>query len=152
MEGKYTKAGTIIGLVSLLITIIITIISFTTKLSHNLAGEWLMTSRVEKAGLKAYLGSEIQWKMFIDENQNIVKGTAEKIKVNGQELDYNQRTSLEFEGFIDGKTLVINYVEDGKIRKTSGIIKVRFNEKRFSGEFSQTAPSAEGSIIGIKIK
>lgn len=148
MEGRYTKAGTIIGLLGLLVALW----SLIPKSTNNLAGEWLMTSKVNEADLSAYVGAEIQWRMFITENQNTVKGTAEKAKINGKELDYKQRTSLEFEGVVDGKTLVINYVENGKIRKTSGIIKVKFDDKRFFGEFSQTASSAKGSVVGEKIK
>lgn len=148
MEGKYTKAGTIIGLVGLLIALW----SLVPKSSNNIAGEWLMTSKVDAADLSAYVGAEIQWKMFITENQNTVKGTAEKVKINGEELDYKQRTSLEFEGVVDGNNLVINYIENGKARKTSGIIKVKLEDERFYGNFSQTASSAKGSITAEKIK
>lgn len=148
MEGRYTKAGTIIGLLGLLLALW----SLIPKSTNNLAGEWLMTSKVNEADLSAYIGTEIQWRMFITENQNTIKGTAEKVKINGKELDYKQRTSLEFEGVVEGKTLIINYVENGRVRKTSGIIKVQFDEGKFSGVFSQTASNAKGSINGEKIK
>ena len=36
MEGKYTKAGTIIGGIGLIITIVVTIISFVPKTSNDL--------------------------------------------------------------------------------------------------------------------
>ena len=148
MEGKYTKAGTIIGLLGLLIALW----SLMPKSSNNLAGEWLMTSKVNEADLSAYVGAEIQWRLFIVENQNTVKGTAEKVKINGKELDYRQRTSLEFEGVVDGKTLIVNYIENGKIRVTRGVIKVIIEKDKFFGKFSQTASNAKGSIIAEKIK
>lgn len=152
MEGKYTKAGTIFGLIGLLITIIVTTISFMSKSSNNLTGEWLMTSKIIKADLKAYIGAEVQWKMFITESNNKIQGTAEKIKINGVDVDYNQRTSLELDGIIEGNKLIINFVENGKVRKTSGILKSIFQEDSFSGNFSHTASSTEGTITGKKIE
>ena len=89
MEGKYTKAGTIIGLIGLLITIIVTTISFMSKSSNNLTGEWLMTSKITKADLKAYIGAEVQWKMFVTESDNKMQGTAEKIKIYCVDVDYD---------------------------------------------------------------
>lgn len=148
MEGKYTKAGTIIGLIGL----IITVISFMPKSSNNLAGEWLMTSKVTKADMKAYIGAEVQWKMFITESDNKIQGTAEKIKINGVDLDYNERTSLELNGTIEKNKLIINYTENGKVRKTSGIINSTFFKNKFSGKFSQTASSTQGTIAGNKIE
>ena len=147
MEGKYTKAGTIIALISL----IIAAISFVPKSSNNLTGEWLMTSKITKADMKAYIGAEVQWKMYITESDNKIQGTAEKIKINGIDVDYNQRTSLEFNGVIEKNKLTINYVENGKVRKTSGIIKSIFQDDSFFGNFSQTASSTNGTIIGCKI-
>lgn len=152
MEGKYTKAGTIIGSIGLLITIVVTVISFIPKSSNNLAGEWLMTSKVFHADMKAYIGAEVQWKMFITESDNKIQGTAEKIKINGVDVDYNQRTSMEFNGVIEENKLIINFVENGKMRKTSGIIIARFKEDTFSGSFSHTASNTKGEIYSVKIE
>lgn len=152
MEGKYTRAGTIIGLIGLLITIVVTVISFIPKSSNNLAGEWLMTSKVTHADMKAYIGAEVQWKMFITESDNKIQGTAEKIKINGVDLDYNQRTSMEFNGVIEDDNLILNFVENGKVRKTSGIIIASFQEDTFSGSFSHTASNTKGEIYSVKIE
>lgn len=151
MEGKYTKAGTIISLLGLLITIVVTVISFIPTTSNNLAGEWLMISKVEKADLKTYIGAEIQWRMFMTECEGKISGTAEKVKINGVNVDYNQRTLMEFEGVIEKNKLFINYVENGKKRKTNGIITVVFENDKFSGDFSQTASSAKGIVKGVKV-
>ena len=111
-----------------------------------------MTSTIEKADLKDYIGAEVEWKMYITECDNKIKGSAEKIKINGEDLDYSQRTSLEFEGIIeDNNKLVVNYIENGKRRKTNGIIKATFSKDNFEGVFSQTASSANGKIKAEKI-
>lgn len=134
-----------------LIAIITFILFFFPKSSNDLAGEWLMTSKITKADMKVYIGAEVKWKMFITECDNKIKGTAEKIKINNIDLEYNQRTSLEFDGVIEKNKLFINYIENGKSRKTSGIIKVTFQKDKFSGKFSQTASSANGTIEGLKL-
>lgn len=121
------------------------------KSSNNLAGEWLMISRITNADMKSYIGAEVQWKMFITECDNKIKGTAEKIKINDIDLEYNQRTSLEFDGVIEKEKLFINYIENGKSRKTSGIMEVVFQNDKFSGKFSQTASSAIGTVEGTKL-
>lgn len=151
MEGKYTKAGTIIGGISLIVAILAIVLA-KPKTSNDLSGEWLMTSTIEKADLKDYVGAEVEWKMYITESDNKIKGTAEKIKINGEPLDYSQRTSLNFDGIIENDNkLIINYIENGKLRKTSGLIKAIFSNDNFEGEFSQTASSANGKIKAKKI-
>ena len=152
MKKKFNKLNIILGFLASLIAVITFIIMFIPKSSNQLTGEWLMTSTIEEADLKAYIGSQVQWKMFMTECDNKIQGTAEKIKINGVDLDYNQRTSLEFDGIIEDDKLFINYFENGKSRKTSGIINVTFIDEQFSGTFSQTASSAKGRINGIKIK
>lgn len=100
MKKKFNKLNIILGFLASLIAVITFIIMFIPKSSNQLTGEWLMTSTIEEADLKAYIGSEAQWKMFMTECDNKIQGTAEKIKNNGVDLDYNQRTSLEFDGIM----------------------------------------------------
>lgn len=152
MKKTFNKFNILIGFIASVVTVIGFIMIYIPKSSSDLTGEWLMTSKIEKSDYKAYIGSSVQWTMFITECENKVKGTAEKIKINGIDLDYKQRTSLEFEGVIEKNRLVINYFENGKMRRTSGIINVILEKDKFSGQFSQTAASAGGSILGIKIK
>lgn len=152
MRKKFNTLNVLIGFLASIVTVVGFVMIYIPKSPNNLTGEWLMTSKVEKSDFKAYIGADVQWRMFITECDNKVKGTAEKIKINGIDIDYNQRTSLEFEGVIEKNKLTINYIENGKIRKTSGIIDVIFEKDKFFGQFSQTAASAGGSITGIKIK
>lgn len=151
MKKRFNKLNLIIGFLASLIAVITFIIMFIPKSSNNLAGEWLMTSNVTNADMKAYIGAEIEWKMFITECDNKIQGVAEKITINGVDVDYNQRTSMELNGIIEENKLIINFVENGKVRKTSGIIIARFKDDTFSGNFSQTASSTKGNIRGLKI-
>jgi hypothetical protein len=76
MKKKFNKLNLIIGFSASLIAIISFVLMFITKSSNNLAGEWLMTSKITKADMKAYIGAEVQWKMFITESDNKIQGTA----------------------------------------------------------------------------
>jgi hypothetical protein len=147
MEGKYTKLGAIVGILGLAVTTW----QIFPKHSKKIDGEWIMTNKVKEADLKQYIGMEVKWKLYITESENKVKGTAEKVAVNNDDLDYSLRTTLEIEGNIKDDKMNLNYVENGKIRKTSGIFIATINGNEFSGQFSQTASNTKGDIKGIKL-
>lgn len=68
------------------------------------------------------------------------------------ELDYDQRTFLEFDGVADGEDLIIDYIEKGKVRVTRGIMKVIVDKNKFSEKFSQTTSSARRCNFSRKDK
>lgn len=146
MEGKYTKLSVVIGLLGL----IISISQIQPKEDKKIAGEWSMTCKIIEADFKPYIGMEIKWKIFLTENDQKVKGTAEKVLINNKELDYNLRTSMELEGNIKDDVITLNYIENGKIRKTSGIFIAIIKGNEFTGHFSQTASNTKGELIGVK--
>lgn len=147
MEGKYTKIGTIVGIVGLMVTIW----QILPEENKKIDGEWIMTSTIREADSEQYIGMKVKWKLYITENSNKVTGTAEKVAIDNNELDYNLRTTLTIEGNIKEDKLNLNYVEKGKIRNTSGIFIATISGDEFSGQFSQTASNTKGEIIGIKL-
>ncbi|MBK8955282.1 MAG: hypothetical protein IPM34_06975 [Saprospiraceae bacterium] len=147
MEGKYTKIGTIVGILAL----VITIWQIFPNVDKKIDGEWIMVCKVREADLKKYVGLEIKWKLFITENNQLVKGTAEKIAINNQSLNYDLRTSMKIEGNIKHNIMTLNYIENGRQRQTSGIITATIKDKIFNGLFSQTASNTKGEITGIKV-
>ena len=146
MEGKYTKIATITGLIVLGITLW----QLFSKSDKKLDGEWQMTTTVQEADLKDYKGLQIKWKMFITENSEDIKGTAEKTAINNIPLDYKIHTSMTFEGHIKGNKMILNYTETGKLRNTSGIMEIELQKNRFNGTFSQTASNTSGTVTGIR--
>lgn len=148
MEGKYTKFGTIIGAIALMITIWQV---FPNKENH-LDGEWKMVTKIDKSSLSTYEGMTVEWKMFICENENIIRGTAEKIKINDIVLDTKGRTSIEFEGNVKDENISINFKEKGKLRETTGIILANLENDKFIGTFSQSAANTTGQVLAIKLK
>lgn len=148
MEGKYTKLGAVIALFGL----VITIWQVLPNTNKNIDGEWTMTSKIKEADLKKYIGMEIRWRVFLTENGQKLKGTAEKVAINNSELDYNFRTTMDLEGNIKDDIITINYIEYGKIRKTSGVLILTLEDDKFVGYFSQTASNTKGDVIGIKLK
>lgn len=148
MEGKYTKLGTIAGVLALAVTIW----QILPKWDKKIDGEWVMTTKIKEADLKQYVGMEVKWKLFLTENEQRIKGTAEKIAINNKELDYALRTTLELEGNIKDDKLNLNYIENGKIRKTSGILLLTISDNEFEGQFSQTASNTKGEVKALKSK
>lgn len=147
MEGKYAKIGTIVAVITLLITIW----QLRKDYVDSFKGEWLMNSKIQKAELTTYIGMEIKWKLYLTQSGKSVEGTAEKIEVNGTKLDYLERTSLDIKGSVNGDVFTLKYIENGKKRKTSGVFEGRLNGNEFRGTFSQTASDTEGIITGSKI-
>lgn len=143
-EGIYTKLASIAGILALLIPVYYLI----PKPDKKLDGEWEMTSIIKEADSKDFIGLKIKWKMFISEQENRVKGSAEKIEINNKSLNYQQRTTINFEGNIKGKVMTLNYSELGKKRITTGIIIVQIKDNEFLGNFSQSASTTRGLIQG----
>lgn len=146
MEGKYTKLSTIAGILALAIAIW----QILPKWDKKIDGEWVMTTKIREADLQKYVGMEVKWRLFLTENDQRIKGTAEKIAINDKELDYALRTTLELEGNIKDDKLNLNYIENGKIRKTSGILVVTISDNEFEGQFSQTASNTKGEVKALK--
>lgn len=152
MKKRFNKINVIITFIATIITIITFLMIFVPKKSNNLSGKWIMISKIIQADKKDYIGAKVEWKMFLSESDEKLKGTAEKIKINGIELNYNQRTSMSLEGIIEKNKIILNFIEAGKIRETSGIIEATFEKDKYYGTFSQTASNAEGTIQAYKIK
>lgn len=148
MEGKYTKIGTIAGVIALLITLW----QINTNNVSKLEGEWIMSSKVKEAKMNKYIGMNIEWTLHPIQNGNSLEGTGEKIKVNHEELSFSERTKIVIKGTVEGENFIMNYIEKGKQRQTSGIFQGKVDGKVFQGEFSQTASDSKGSIIGKKAK
>jgi len=147
-EGKYTKIGTVVGVIAL----IITVWQIWPTSKPNLDGEWKLTTEVTQSNYSAYIGKKIEWKMFLSENQNIIKGTAEKIKIDGQELESKNKTCLQLEGSLKGENIVLSISENGKLRTTTGIIQAKVVSDIIEGQFSQTAANSMGKVLAEKVK
>ncbi len=109
-----------------------------------------MNSEIQKAELTSYLGMKIEWKLHLAQSGKRIEGTGEKIKVNGIQLDYSERTSIDIKGSVNGNIFTLQYIENGKKRKTNGIFEGQLNGNEFQGTFSQTASDTQGLIRGSK--
>lgn len=149
MEGKYTKASALIGVLALGIAIW-QIIPAT---SNNFSGEWRIISKIKGAEMKKYVGMTIEWRFHLMQTGDRIKGAAEKITVNSNKLDYSERVTLTLEGSVEGSSFAINYTEKGKLRTTTGTFKGEFlNKNSLNGDFSSTASDSYGSISGSRVK
>ena len=151
MKKKFNNVNILVGFLAALVSIIGFTMMIMPKSSNNITGKWHMSSKISNADKKAYIGAEVQWDMFLTENNNSVKGSAEKILINNIPVDYKQRTALEFEGVIKNNKLFLNYIENGKIRKTFGLIEVVIQKNKLLGTFAQTASNTKGTIEAYKM-
>lgn len=101
----------------------------------NIEGEGKMVTQFGNANLREFVGIKIEWKMFLYERQGLLKGSAETVRINDMDLDYNIRTNLEFEGTIKENKILLNYIENGKNRKTSGQIEAILDGNEFKVDF-----------------
>ena len=107
MEGKFTKASAVVGVVALAITLWQVIPG--TK--QNYSGEWSMFSEVEDAQMTTYVGMKIEWVLHLTQSGHELRGTAEKIAVNGEKIEFKSRTSLNLQGTLDGNKFNLNFIE-----------------------------------------
>jgi hypothetical protein len=147
MEGKYTKASAVVGFVALAITLW-QVIPGSKK---NYSGEWSMTSEIEHAQLTTYVGMKIEWVLHLTQSGNGLQGTAEKIAVNAEKIDFNSRTTLNLHGTLEGNKFTMNFIENGSQRETNGTFIGEFSNKEFTGTFSSTASDSKGKISGRKL-
>jgi len=87
----------------------------------------------------------------IDTRWKKIIGSGEKIRINGEKLNYSERTTLILNGSILENNFKINYTEKGKLRETTGLLIGTIKDNKFEGTFSQTASDSKGNIIGIRV-
>jgi len=117
----------------------------------SFSGEWLMKSEIQKADSPSYVGMELEWKLHLFQKGKSIEGTGEKIKVNGVKISYSERTSIDIKGTIKGDNFTLQYIENGKNRKTTGTFTGKMDGGEFTGKFSQTASDSQGTIKGRKL-
>ncbi len=150
----WEKVQLIVDIVALIFTVLQLLHTWQNKSDDDkkITGVWSMTSKVIEADLKKYIGLEIKWRLFLTEKDQRVKGTAEKIAVNNEELKFSDRTKMDLEGHIKDNVITLNYDEYGKQLTTTGILTVTINGNKFNGNFSQTASNSKGEIVGYKLE
>jgi hypothetical protein len=148
MEGKYTKISAIATVIALLIAAW----QIFPKKKKGISGTWQMTSVVESADLKQYIGMESVWTLNLLQTGENISGTAEKITVNSQKLNYSDRSTLLLNGTIQDDAFAIRFEEKGKLRETSGTFIGDIAKDTFTGTFISTASDSRGTISGFKLK
>jgi len=126
---------------------------YSQKTMDNLSGEWKLTTITEKTTLKRYEGLELAYKIFLNHDGKVIKGSGEKYWENGNTISFESHTPIEFEGIYDGKSVNLNITEKGKKRETKGkiILQKATSEIEYIGTFSSTAADSKGKAILVKI-
>ena len=153
MKRKYIKViSTIAAIITFTIGMWQFIVWFQEKSQKRYEGVWEMTTEVESAELKSYVGMKIDWTLHLSQTDNKLTGTAEKISVNSVKLNFRNRTTLELNGSLNKNRFTLTFIENGQLRKTNGILYGEFSNNKFEGHFFSTASDTKGKITGYRIK
>lgn len=140
----------VLGLFIAVVTVIVTLKSWTNK---NISGGWKIKFNVEKSSYSPYIGETHVQKVFFIQNDCSITGDGEKTEYNNRALPSHQHRKLEYEGNVDGSTLIAKYVLHGERRISTGSINAHISDdgKTLAGTFTGTAGNSEGTISGQKL-
>jgi|GEM_PF-3689190 len=119
--------------------------------THQLDGEWKFTFAIQSSSMKAYVGKSAGYKLYIQQNGNIVNGKGEKWWIDDKEIPYSQHDRLEFVGSLNEETVTANYTLYGTKRTSTGTFNIKLNEdNNMEGGFSGTAANTQGRLLANK--
>lgn len=113
--------------------------------TQDLNGEWRLINTVEKTAYKSFDKMQVGFRLKINQTGKAFTAKGEKFSENGKTLPANSRTPIHVTGSIDGDNVVATFVEDGKMRRTSGrfVWKLQSGDS-FTGTFVSTAANTSG--------
>lgn len=126
------------------------------------SGSWDLYLRVEKSGLASLVGIRIKYRVNAIDVSGVIDGVAEKISetsVGKDEFFYDRakRVHASFSGhrtidfFPFGMSVVLLVTENGRIRSTSSVFKIRYKNGKFFGVFVSTAADSSGTVEFEKV-
>jgi len=137
----------------------ISLIVFNEKIfpKYNISGEWDTNLTYDKTSHHDFLGIQIQYKINLLQQGNIITGHGEKVSdINTErglyEFERDKRVHIEVNGyyernFIKKSIIYLNVVEKGRIRDTSQTFVLCYEGKsKLIGKFTSTAADSSGPI------
>lgn len=120
--------------------------SSTRESSPDLSGKWVLTNRVESAGVGAYKNLELGFQLQLQQNGNRVTGIGQKWTENGRDVPAAGRTPISVEGTFDGDRLELKFTELGAQRTSRGTIALDVVDgSTLRGTFKSDAAKARGT-------
>jgi|GEM_PF-3896532 hypothetical protein len=141
-----------IGIIGGLVTLISFKDDMTTifKKQNDISGKWEIDQTIQQSSLSRYKGLKVSYQVFLTQDGEIVQGNGEKYSENNTPIKPEDRIPVEINGKVDGHKLILDIVEHGKLRETTGqmILTLKKDFNTFTGEFSSTAANSSGVCTG----
>lgn len=121
--------------------------------SLEVAGEWHLINTIESTTYSPFLGLEVGYRVFIEQDGNRLEGRGEKVWEDGAEVPYTARTPISLTGVVKGDSITATCREEGARRATT----CRFNwvavggGEELRGTFTSTAANARGTSVARKV-
>lgn len=121
---------------------------------HDLAGEWRLLNTIESTTYSPFLGLELGYRLFLDQDGNRIEGRGEKFWEDGDEVAHTARTPITLSGTISGDSVTATCREEGARRVTT----CRFNwlivggGTELQGTFTSTAANAQGTSVARRVE
>ncbi|MDC5855959.1 hypothetical protein [Vibrio europaeus] len=120
---------------------------FESRPSHDLTGQWGLTLIIENTAYNPYQGLEVGYQVYLNQTNDKVTGTGEKVTENHKDLPISQRVKIDMEGRLVGSQLDLLFTLYGHKRDTIGQFRLTSTgDNELKGTFSTTGASASGSV------
>jgi hypothetical protein len=117
-------------------------------------GRWDLVHEVQVSRQAAYAGLRLGYRVTLQQEGGRVYGRGIKVSENGILLPEEQRTPIFVDGHIEGGTLVLNFVEHGAQRSSTGTIRWRITPGAgaLQGRFSSDAAQSSGTSVAHRLR
>lgn len=121
--------------------------------SHELRGRWELTLEVSRAH-DASPSRRGGYRLTLEQEGDHVFGRGYKLSENGVALPEEQRTAIEVDGHVEGRQLVLNFVERGGGASSSGWIRwaIAPGGRALSGRFASDGGQSGGSTVARRLR
>jgi hypothetical protein len=113
----------------------------------DVSGPWDLTNAIDFTTYPDFAGLRIRFRVRLEQHGDRITGRGTKWAVNGELLPPRQRTPIALDGSIQGRDVVLRFVEQGTRRLSNGGFRWRLSADgaRMHGTFDSSAAGARGS-------
>lgn len=122
--------------------------------SVSLGGRWELTHEIEATSHAPYAGLRLGYRLTLEQDGNRVFGRGRKYMENGVLLPPERRTSITVDGRLEGQYLVLQFVEQGAWRTSTGTIRwlVSPGAGSLQGRFASDAAQSSGASLARRLR
>ncbi len=118
----------------------------------NLAGRWMVTNAIQQTSHSAFRGLRVRFRIELEQHGSSITGHGRKFTIDDRPIPPNQRNPIVLEGTVDGRDVLVRFVEHGTQRDSNGSFRWRLSPdgERLEGTFESTAADTEGRSHAIR--